>query len=126
MDEGLGYFQSMSEEHRITPTGEHYSCLVDLGRADRLEEAERVILNMPLKAGCSVWGALLGACRIYNNVQIAERAAENVIYSEPQDAGVYVALSKRICGSWEVGGCTESEKSDGWEGCTKGARTKLD
>lgn len=104
VEEGRWHFRSMIEEHGISPKGEHFSCFVDLlGRAGHLEEAERVILNMPFNPGVSVWGALLGACRLHGNVEIGERAAENLLKLNPEDAGVYIVLSNiyAAAGRWE-------------------------
>ncbi|KAK4360679.1 hypothetical protein RND71_019631 [Anisodus tanguticus] len=77
VDEGLMIFYSMSKEHGVEPDAEHYSCVVDaLSRAGRLEQAYNFIQNMPMKASAGAWGALLGACRVYKNVEMA-RALEN-------------------------------------------------
>lgn len=94
IDEGRKYLRSMFILYGVMPTAEHYSCFVDLlGRAGRLEEAESVISNMPFKAGASVWGALLSACRAHGDLIRGERAAMNVLQLDPKDAGAYVALS---------------------------------
>lgn len=103
IDEGRHYFDSLSRDHGLKPTIEHYGCMVDLlGRAGHLEEAEDVIKNMPLKAGAPIWGALLGACKIHGNLAMAERAAEQCLRCQPYDAGVYVLLSHMYAeaGEW--------------------------
>ncbi|KAG0598862.1 hypothetical protein M758_12G106600 [Ceratodon purpureus] len=104
VEEGRHYFASLSRDHGLNPTVEHYGCMVDLlGRAGHLDEAEDVIKNMPLKAGAPIWGALLGACKIHNNLAMAERAAEQCLRCQPQDAGVYVLLSHMYAeaGEWD-------------------------
>ena len=54
------YFSVMRETYRIAPSIKHYSCMVDvLGRAGLLEEAEKLIDGMPLKADAIIWGSLL-------------------------------------------------------------------
>ncbi|KAH9293088.1 hypothetical protein KI387_041706 [Taxus chinensis] len=46
MDEGLRYFNFMSEKHHIVPSASHYTCMIDLlGRAGRLHEAEKLVNN---------------------------------------------------------------------------------
>jgi pentatricopeptide repeat protein len=104
VDEGRRYFASLSRDHGLSPTVEHYGCMVDLlGRAGHLDEAEDVIKNMPLRAGAPIWGALLGACKIHNNLAMAERAAEQCLRCQPHDAGVYVLLSHMYAeaGEWD-------------------------
>ena len=57
----------------FSPKIEHYGCMVDiLGRAGRLQDARELIRSMPFAPDAIVWRALLGACRIYKNVEIAE------------------------------------------------------
>eukprot|EP01018_Ginkgo_biloba_P020815 Gb_00204 [translate_table: standard] len=104
VDEGWLYFNCMSQLHYITPRMEHYACMVDLlGRAGFLDEAQDFIERMPLQPGASVWGALLGACRIHCNIELGERVAERLFELVPEDAGYYVLLSNiyAAAGSWE-------------------------
>lgn len=103
VDKGWQYFHSMSKCYCIVPRMEHYACMVDLlGRAGRLDEAQDFIENMPIEPGPSVWGALLGACRIHCNVELGEHAAKHLFDSVPQDAGFYVLLSNiyAAAGRW--------------------------
>ncbi|KAL8480539.1 hypothetical protein ACS0TY_027179 [Phlomoides rotata] len=80
----------------IDPSMEHYGCLVDLlGRAGLLDEAKEVINDMPMKADVGVLGALLGACRIHGNVDMAEGIGRQVIELEPSNSGRYVLLARR-------------------------------
>ncbi|KAF7818800.1 putative pentatricopeptide repeat-containing protein [Senna tora] len=93
-DEGLKYFDAMEMNYGLQPGPEHYSCLVDLlGRAGRLKEAMNLIKSMKVKPDGAVWGALLGACKIHKNVELAELAFERVIELEPSNIGYYVLLS---------------------------------
>ncbi|KAK6290078.1 hypothetical protein POUND7_001619 [Theobroma cacao] len=93
-EKGLDYFVEMETKHRLQPGPEHYSCVVDLlGRAGRLYDALELIKSMQVKPDGAVWGALLGACKIHHNVEIAELAFEQVIELEPTNIGYYVLLS---------------------------------
>ncbi|KAF6141256.1 hypothetical protein GIB67_024340 [Kingdonia uniflora] len=66
VEEGLTYFKVVDKEYGITPLDENHGSVVDLlARAGRLDEAKSFIEEMPKKLGPSVWGALLGACKIY-------------------------------------------------------------
>lgn len=94
VEECQQHFSAMSEQYGIVPEIEHYGCMVDvLGSAGHLDEAEDLVKNMPMDADASIWGALLGACRIHGNVRLAEHAATHYLKLEPENAGIYVALS---------------------------------
>ncbi|XP_010498459.1 PREDICTED: pentatricopeptide repeat-containing protein At1g20230-like [Camelina sativa] len=93
-DEGWKYFSMMSEEYGIKPRLEHYSCMVNLlGRAGKLQEAYDLIKEMPFEPDSCVWGALLNSCRLQNNVDLAEIAADKLFNLEPENPGTYVLLS---------------------------------
>lgn len=93
-EKGLEYFDEMERKFGLQPGPEHYSCLVDLlGRAGRLKEAMNQIESMKVKPDGAVWGALLGACKIHRNVELAEVAFQHVIELEPTNIGYYVLLS---------------------------------
>ena len=93
-EKGLHYFTAMERDYGLQPGPEHYSCVVDLlGRAGRLEEARKLIGSMTVEPDGAVWGALLGACKIHRNVELAELAFEKVIELEPTNIGYYVLLS---------------------------------
>eukprot|EP01018_Ginkgo_biloba_P004838 Gb_17076 [translate_table: standard] len=102
--EGWHYFNCMSQDYNITPTMDHYACIVDLfGRAGSLDEAHNFIQDMPLEPDAHVWGALLGACRIHCNIELGELVAERLFDLEPQNAGNYVLLSNiyAAAGRWD-------------------------
>lgn len=93
-DRGLVYFYSMEKDYNLPPEREHYACVVDLlGRAGRLAEAHELIMSMPMQPDAAVWGALLGACKMYKNVELAELAFQRVVEIEPANIGYYVLLS---------------------------------
>ncbi|KAL1361003.1 hypothetical protein HN51_006380 [Arachis hypogaea] len=100
VEEGKMLFESMHRKYRIHPGMEHYACMVDLlGRANRLDEAIKVIEDMRLEPGPTVWGSLLGACRIHCNVELAERASSKLFELEPTNAGNYVLLADVYAGA---------------------------
>lgn len=93
VDEGLQVFHSM-RSHLIEPDADHYSSLVDiLSRAGCLDEAYGYIQRMPMKPTAGAWGALLGGCRVYKNVDLARIAAKHLFEIEPDNPGNYVLLS---------------------------------
>ena len=104
VEEGRYYFHYMINVHGIEPTRQHYGCLVDLlARAGMLEEARKVIDEMPMNPDAGVLGALLGACKIHGNVEIGEQIGKRVIELEPENSGRYVILANIYAnaGRWE-------------------------
>ena len=104
VDDGLQYFNCMSQDYGIVPMLEHYACMVDLlGRAGCLVEARDFIKNMPIHPNACVWGTLLGAYRIHCNIELAEYVAEILFDLEPNNAGYYVLLSNTYAaaGRWD-------------------------
>ncbi|ESW26458.1 hypothetical protein PHAVU_003G121400 [Phaseolus vulgaris] len=104
IEEGFYYFCYMIDVHGIQPTKEHYGCMVDLlARAGRLEEAKKVIDEMPMSPDAAVLGALLGACRIHGNLELGEEVGKRLIELDPGNSGRYVILGNiyASCGKWE-------------------------
>ncbi|KAM0966517.1 hypothetical protein ACFX2J_022060 [Malus domestica] len=102
--EGRRYFKQMTFEHGIHPSVKHYACVVDLlGRGGCLREAYKLICKMPFAAPSAVWGALLAACRVHRNVQLAEVAAAELFKIEPDNSGNYILLSNTYAaaGMWD-------------------------
>ncbi|GAB4848910.1 hypothetical protein Ancab_003722 [Ancistrocladus abbreviatus] len=94
VDEGLRIFNLMSTEYLVEPDADHYSCVIDmLSRAGRLKEAYECIQRMPMEPTARAWGALLGGCRVYKNVELAKIAAKHLFVIEPENPGNYVSLS---------------------------------
>ncbi|XP_057962706.1 pentatricopeptide repeat-containing protein At1g08070, chloroplastic [Malania oleifera] len=94
VEDGFSYFQSMVGDCAVVPQIEHYGCMVDLlARAGFLDQAVDFVGKMPMEADGVIWTALLGACRIYKNVEVAELALERLIELEPKNPANYVMLS---------------------------------
>lgn len=90
IEEGWTYFDSMSTDYNIIPTIEHYSCMVDLlGKAGYLDEAWDFIRTMPFKPDATIWGALLGSCRIHRHLEYAEIASRRLFKLEPCNSANY-------------------------------------
>ncbi|KAJ7546162.1 hypothetical protein O6H91_08G027800 [Diphasiastrum complanatum] len=94
VDQGRYVFDSMCKNHGVTPTREHYACMVDLlGRAGCLADAELFINKMPIQPNSVVWMTLLGAARNHGHVEIGRRAFDRVVKLEPENAAPYLLLS---------------------------------
>ncbi|XP_012840236.1 PREDICTED: pentatricopeptide repeat-containing protein At1g31430 [Erythranthe guttata] len=105
VEEGRRHFNSMAEFYRIEPKLEHYGCLIDLlGRAGLLDEAEDVINKVTDKDNeiiVPLYGALLSACRNYENIGMGERIAKRLLEIEASDssgrtllANIYAAANR--------------------------------
>ncbi|KAJ0978681.1 hypothetical protein J5N97_014155 [Dioscorea zingiberensis] len=104
VNEGKEIFESMRSDSLVEPKAEHYACMIDLlGRAGHVDEAFDMIIKMPVEADAVVWGALMGACRMHMNLEIAEIAAKKLLQLEPRNAGPYILLSNIYAsrGRWE-------------------------
>ncbi|XP_043714876.1 putative pentatricopeptide repeat-containing protein At5g37570 [Telopea speciosissima] len=94
VEEGCFYFNSMKNDYSITPSPDHYACMVDLlGRSGNLEAAYDLIKSMPVEPHAGAWGALLGACRLHSDIELGEAVASRLFKLEPHSAGSYVLLS---------------------------------
>ncbi|KAJ9685194.1 hypothetical protein PVL29_017287 [Vitis rotundifolia] len=94
VEEGFHYLSSMKKDYGLEPAMDHYGAMVDLlGRANRLNEAWDFIQKMPIEPAISVFGAMLGACRIHKNVELGEMAANRIFDLDPDDGGYHVLLA---------------------------------
>ncbi|GER38445.1 pentatricopeptide repeat-containing protein [Striga asiatica] len=102
---GRMLFDSMRSAYGLEPTSEHYSCLVDiLGRAGLVNEAMKVVNEMPLdKCDGVVLGALVSACRLHGDDELADHIGDELIELEPGRSGAYVLLGNLYasCGKWD-------------------------
>lgn len=105
---GVKYFESMSNDFKLDPGPEHYSCLVDLlCRAGELQKAWE-LLNQTLYKGMgnctiSMWGALLNACVDCGNIELGKLAGQRALELDPHNAGICILLSNLYArfGMWD-------------------------
>ena len=103
VDEGKYYLDMMMSKYGLKPWQEHYACMVDiLGRSGQTEEAYRFIEYMPMEPTSVVWCALLGACRVHKNHELAVVAANKLLELEPDNPGNYILVSNvfAVMGKW--------------------------
>lgn len=111
ISEAYAYFHSMHNDHGIKPKIEHYSCLVDaLGRAGRVQEAEKLIASMPFEASSSMFRALLGACRVQGDTETGKRVATRLLALDPSDSSAYVLLSNMYAATNQWDEVTDARK----------------
>lgn len=93
LEEGRRFFSSITNDHGLVPSIDHYACMVDLlGRAGKLGEAEELItkIKSPDKV---LWRTLLSSCKMHGEIEMAKLAAARVLELDPGDEGTYVLLS---------------------------------
>ncbi|PSS01720.1 Pentatricopeptide repeat-containing protein [Actinidia chinensis var. chinensis] len=103
--EGKKWFVDMNQDFCIVPRMEHYICMVDLlGRAGLLNEARSFIERMPCDPDVCVWSALLSACKIHKNIELAEEVSNKIQCLGPESTGNFVILSHMYsaAGRWDA------------------------
>ncbi|XP_015064472.1 pentatricopeptide repeat-containing protein At1g50270 [Solanum pennellii] len=104
VDEGRQLFSLMDQVYGLKPNLDHYGCMVDLlGRAGYLEEACKLIQDMPMKPTPSIWGALFGSCMIHKAYELGEWIGRYLIDIQPYHSGRYTLLANlySTCKNWE-------------------------
>ncbi|KAL1535223.1 hypothetical protein AAHA92_31305 [Salvia divinorum] len=98
------WLNRMKQEYGLEPSIEHYTCLVGaMGKAGKLEEAEKVALTMPYKPDAALWRVLLSICADQRNPQVAWRMSEKLLEINPNDDSAYVILANTFASAarWE-------------------------
>lgn len=94
VDEACNFFSSMIQNYGLSPTIDHYACMIDLlGRAGRLEEAENLLKIAPCERNAVLYMTLLGACRHQSDVERGEHAANMAFEFAQDDPTPFVMLS---------------------------------
>ncbi|CAN6542192.1 unnamed protein product [Malus baccata var. baccata] len=122
VEEGKYLFLKM-QDLSLQPHLKHYACMVGiLGRSGKLQEAEDLVLSMPISPDGGVWGSLLGACKIHNEIELGVRVARHAIKSDPENDGYYIMLSNLYSsiGKWEAAINVRKMMEDKSIGKTKG------
>ncbi|KMZ61022.1 Pentatricopeptide repeat-containing protein [Zostera marina] len=111
VEEGKNWFRSMRLDYKLQPIMKHYACMVDmLGRKGDLMGAHEFIKSMPVEPDAAVWGALLGACRIYGDVELGKIASNRLFAVDPYNVGYYVLLSNIYARAGDWGEVDEVRK----------------
>ncbi|KAL4178890.1 hypothetical protein AMTRI_Chr13g84450 [Amborella trichopoda] len=113
--EGIHYFDSMSRDHCLTPSLQHYTCMLDLyGRAGLLKEAEELIQSMPKEPDEAAWAALLSACKSHGEAQMGIKIAGHLLSLRPKDPSTYILLSNIYASArmWDEASKVRSLMSD--------------
>lgn len=99
-------FNSMRLDYGISPTLEHYNCIVDLlGHAGHLESAEDFLLSTPVGSDAVGWVSLLSQCRIYGHVALAQRCFDHLVSIKGRNAAGFLLMShvhSHVGGQWNA------------------------
>lgn len=101
---GEHFFDSMINDHNISPEIDHYACMIDLyGRANQLDKALELLKRIPIQLDAVIWGAFLNACRINGNTELAREAEDELLIIEGENGARYVQLANVYAaeGNWE-------------------------
>ncbi|KAL5058840.1 hypothetical protein RYX36_030444 [Vicia faba] len=105
VEEGLQYFNSMTEIYKLVPKKEHYASIIDmLCRGGRFDEAMKLMAQMPFEPDEIIWSSILNSCRIHKNQELAKNAAEQLFNMKVlRDAAPYVSMSNIYAeaGEWD-------------------------
>ncbi|PKA62240.1 Pentatricopeptide repeat-containing protein [Apostasia shenzhenica] len=92
--DGEQLFRKMTSEFGITPTIQHYGCMVDLyARAGLIGRAWSTVNSMPMRPDVLIWGSLLSGSRTHGDILTCEAAIKGLVELEPANSAAYVLLS---------------------------------
>lgn len=105
VQKGRDIFSSLlGGKYGFAPGVKHYACMVDLfSRSGYLEDAIRIIKEMPFEATRTIWGSFLSGCRAHGNLDLSELAAWKLVQLAPESPVYYVVLSNLYAemGKWD-------------------------
>ncbi|EAZ17018.1 hypothetical protein OsJ_32505 [Oryza sativa Japonica Group] len=79
VEEGIGFFELMTERYRIVPGEDHYVCLVDLfSRSSSHDKMVELIKSSPLLFRKQIWEILAGNCIIHGNSELLKQIEEHM------------------------------------------------
>jgi pentatricopeptide repeat protein len=72
----------------------HYACLIELlACAGCLDEAFKLIKEMPFEPSKSIWGSFLTCCRPYGNLELSDIADKKLAELESDNVLIMLLLS---------------------------------
>lgn len=98
------WIEKMRVDYGLEPGLEHYTCLVcAMGRAGRLDDAERVAMSMPFVPDAAVWRALLSFSALHGEADMALKMGRGLLELDPHDDSAYVITANVLssAGRWD-------------------------
>ncbi|KAL7598083.1 hypothetical protein Lser_V15G24943 [Lactuca serriola] len=124
VEEGMKWFKRM-EEFGVAQTIEHFGCMIDLlGRAGCLDEAEKLMEDMPFEVNEIILSSFLSACGYVKDAERGERILRKTHGKEYWNDGNYITLrnlyanEKRWVDVEEVKEMMRSKKTRKEVGCS--------
>ncbi|GKV20678.1 hypothetical protein SLEP1_g30765 [Rubroshorea leprosula] len=94
VEEGQKYFDSINKVHAVTPSLDHYACMINLlGQSGDMDKAVDLIKTMPQEPDAFIWSTLLSVCTRKGDIKHGEMAARFLFDLQPLNAGPYIMLS---------------------------------
>ena len=94
VEEGEICFDAMNTVYCLTPTLEHYSCMVDLfSRLGQFHKAILTIEKVSPSIRPQLWSTLLGACQKLGYVDLGRSVFEHLIRLDEDNSALYVCMS---------------------------------
>lgn len=94
------WIERMKIQYKLEPGLEHYTCLISaMGRAGRLEDAERIAMAMPFEPDAAVWRALLSFSALHGKADMAQKMAKRLIVINQYDDSAYVIVANVLSGA---------------------------
>ncbi|KAK2977417.1 hypothetical protein RJ640_004200 [Escallonia rubra] len=99
VEEGLKSFHEMQTLHVVEPKLVHYACVVDmLGRAGQLDDALKLVAEIPEGPDARIWISLLSFCRVHGQLNLGRKVADKLLELEPNKSENYVLVSNLYAG----------------------------
>ncbi|KAH7439152.1 hypothetical protein KP509_04G047600 [Ceratopteris richardii] len=90
---GQMLFLSINHNHGLTPSAEHYVCMIDLFcRAGQITKGIVLLEDMPYDISHVAWQIVLGGCQKWGDVKLARHAFEQAIQLYELDAATYICM----------------------------------
>ncbi|KAL5716719.1 hypothetical protein ACHQM5_009847 [Ranunculus cassubicifolius] len=115
LDEGMQYFNIMSQTYKLDPRKEHYACMIDiLGRGGRFDELEKFMAQMPFEHDEVIFSSVLNSCKIHGKKELGRKVADQLFNMDLRDAGPYVIMSNiyAAAGDWDDVGKVKKSMHD--------------
>ncbi|KAI5657720.1 hypothetical protein M9H77_26513 [Catharanthus roseus] len=94
INEGMQFFLLMKDRYGISPSLEHFTCVVSLlGRSGHLRVAEDLINEMPFQADDVLLITMLNACWCWKDLDVGKRVAEKLFALDPKPIPACVIMS---------------------------------
>lgn len=94
IEEGWHHFNSMINDHGITPRMGHIASVVNIfSRNGQTKRAYEFIMRSSIKPDKIVWRCLLSGCKYHKDLVLGRYAAEKILSIDPEDTSAHIMLS---------------------------------